>query len=112
MEDCIFCRIARGELGDKIYEDDFMFIIKDISPQAKIHYLLIPKEHYTSLSDLNDIRAFILGKCLLKLKDLEEELGIASGYRVVTNVGSDAGQTVKHLHLHILSGEVLSDRMA
>lgn len=110
--DCIFCKIINGEIpSDIVYEDDDMVIINDISPQADKHYLLIPKEHYANLSELNASRAAILSRCLLQVKELSESLGLGDGYRLVSNCGELAGQTVFHLHIHLLGGQKLSERM-
>lgn len=108
MDNCIFCKIIKGDIpSKKFYEDDDMIIIADVAPKAKYHYLLIPKEHYPLLDDLNDSRAEILSKCLMKIKELKSVLKIEKGYRLVVNQGEDAGQTVPHLHIHILGGETL-----
>ncbi len=103
---CIFCKIIKGELPTtKVYEDDDIIVFKDIAPKAPIHVLVVPKVHFASLADAKDNQEKLLGKLLLKTRDLAKELGIAeSGYKVVINNGSDAGQLVFHLHLHLLGG--------
>ncbi len=106
MEDCIFCKIIKGEIpSSKVYEDDDMIIIKDIDPKAKNHFLCIPKDHFKLLGEMNDKQAELVKKCLRKIPTLEKELGLEKGYRLVINQGDDAGQTVFHLHIHILSGQ-------
>ena len=109
MNDCIFCKIDKGEIpSKKFYEDENMFIIADIDPRAEKHYLMIPHAHYKLLSEMNDENAAILAKCLQKLPTLAPKLGLENGYRLVINQGDDAGQTVPHLHVHILGGQELS----
>ncbi len=102
MENCIFCKIAAGEIPSaKAYEDE------DIEPKAKIHLLCVPKEHFAYLSETDDRRAALLGRTLQKIGRLKDSLGLGGGYRVVINQGENAGQTVLHLHLHLLGGEAL-----
>ena len=112
MENCLFCKIIAGEIpSTKVYEDEEMIIIKDIAPQAKIHLLLIPKEHFANVTELNEKRAALLGRCLIKLSAMQKELGLESGFRLITNAGKDACQSVFHLHIHILGGEQLAEKM-
>ena len=89
-----------------------MLIIKDINPQAKIHYLLLPKEHYANIIEMTEEQAVKLGKCLKTLSQIANDLGLQGGFRLVSNKGTDARQTVGHLHIHILGGQLLSDKMA
>lgn len=111
--DCIFCKIIAGEIGsEKVYEDEDMLIIKDIAPQAKKHYLLLPKEHYADIVEMSGEQAVILGKCLKKLSTLITKLGLDGGFRLVSNKGGDGCQSVGHLHVHILGGEKLGENMA
>lgn len=113
MNDCIFCKIANGIIpSTKCYEDDNMVIIKDINPQAKKHYLLIPKDHYANIIEMTDEQSIILAKCLKKLSTLVDDLGLQDGFRLVSNKGENGCQSVGHLHIHILGGEKLSDKMA
>ncbi|MCM1441739.1 MAG: histidine triad nucleotide-binding protein [Roseburia sp.] len=108
MENCIFCKIIAGEIPSaKVYEDDEMLIFKDIAPIAAIHFLCVPKEHFAYLTELNEARAALLGRMLQKIALLKSTLGLADGYRLVINQGENAGQTVHHLHIHILGGELL-----
>ena len=108
MENCIFCKIAAGEIPSaKAYEDDEIVIFKDIEPKAKIHLLCVPKEHFAYLSETDDRRAALLGRTVQKIGRLKDSLGLGGGYRVVINQGENAGQTVLHLHLHLLGGEAL-----
>ncbi len=113
MDDCLFCKMVKGEIPcTKLYEDEDMIIIKDINPQPKIHYLMIPKEHYADITELNDERAIKLGKMLNKaVKVCNEKLDLKDGFRLVNNKGAFGCQSVKHLHVHILGGEQLQDNM-
>ncbi len=108
MENCIFCKILKGEIpSSKVYEDDEIVIFKDIHPLAKIHLLCVPKEHFAYLSELNEVREKVVGRALGKIASLAPQLGLQDGYRLVVNQGESAGQTVRHLHIHILGGEPL-----
>ncbi len=110
MENCIFCKIAAGEIpSPKLYEDDKIFIIKDIEPKAKLHYLCIPKTHFALLSEMDEEKAEIVKHCFQVIPTLEEKLGLQEGYRMIINQGANGGQTVPHLHIHLLGGEVLGD---
>lgn len=107
-KDCIFCKMIKGEIPtNKLYEDDKVIVIKDINPIAPIHLLMIVKEHYAYLSNQNINQAHILGECLNKIGKLQHQLGLDNGYRVIINQGDDGGQSVKHLHIHILGGKAL-----
>ena len=113
MNDCIFCKIIKGEIPSaKIYEDDDMLIIKDVNPQAEIHYLLLPKEHYANIVEMTDAQAVTLARCIKKLSTMVDSLGLADGFRLVSNKGVNGCQSVEHLHIHILGGQKLSDKMA
>lgn len=112
MSDCIFCKIANGEIpSTKLYEDEDMIIIKDLNPQAPVHLLLIPKEHYANIIEMSDAQAQTLAKCVKKLSALTDQLGLQNGFRLVSNKGEDGCQSVGHLHIHILGGGKLSDLM-
>ena len=105
---CIFCKIRDGEISSKkYYEDKVSFIIADINPKAKKHYLFIPKRHYALLADQSQQDSIVLGQMLAKIPNLAKELGIENGYRLIINQGSDGCQEVPHLHVHILGGEKL-----
>ena len=106
MENCLFCKIIKGEIpSSKVYEDDDMVIFKDIDPKAKNHFLCVPKSHFKLLAEMTDAQAEMLLKCFKKIPTLVKELGLSNGYRLVINQGDDAGQSVFHLHIHILSGQ-------
>lgn len=113
MENCIFCKIIKGEISSQtVYQDEDMVIIKDIAPQAKVHYLLLPKQHFANIIEMTDEQAVIMAKCIKKLSTMVDELGLGDGFRLVSNKGTDACQSVEHLHIHILGGEKLSENMA
>lgn len=109
-KNCVFCKIIAGEISSpRLYEDEKMIIIRDVEPKAKLHYLCIPKEHFAYLTEMDGARAETLKECFLKIAELKDKLGFENGYRVVINQGDDAGQTVHHLHIHLLGGEPLKD---
>ena len=109
MADCLFCRIATGEIpADKVKESDDWVAFRDISPQAPTHILIIPREHVPTLNDLEPGHAELMGRLLLAAKQIAAEEGIAEpGYRTVFNCNADAGQAVFHIHLHLLGGREL-----
>ncbi len=103
MQDCIFCKLASGEIPtNKVYEDDTIFCFHDAEPQAPVHVLIIPKKHVASLDDVTAEDEKMLGHIMLKVQDIAKELGLDNGYRLVNNCGEDGFQTVKHLHFHLL----------
>ncbi|MBS5885995.1 MAG: histidine triad nucleotide-binding protein [Clostridium sp.] len=102
--ECIFCKIAEGEIpSKKLYEDEKVIAFHDISPEAPIHFLVIPKKHIKSVNELNEENANIISHIFLVINKLVKELNIAeTGYRIVNNCGKDGGQTVDHMHFHVL----------
>ena len=110
MTDCLFCKIISGEIpSSKVYEDEFVYAFNDISPEAPVHVLIVPKEHIASANDINESNADVVAKIFLAAKKIAEENGIAEdGYRIVNNCGENGGQTVKHLHFHLLGGRSLT----
>jgi histidine triad (HIT) family protein len=103
MDDCIFCKLANGEIPTNMaYEDDLIACFHDAQPQAPVHVLIVPKNHIASLDDTGESDMALLGHMLLKVRPIAESLGLENGYRVVINNGEDGQQTVKHLHLHVL----------
>jgi histidine triad (HIT) family protein len=103
--DCLFCRMAGGELPvPKVHEDDLVFAIRDINPQAPTHVLVIPVAHVASAAELSEDDATLLGRVFAVAGDIARAEGLDGGWRLVTNVGPDAGQTVEHLHYHLLGG--------
>lgn len=108
MDNCIFCKIVRGEIpSSKVYEDDKILVFRDINPMAKIHLLCVPKEHFATIMELNEERTALVGYMLNKIAEKKDEFGLSDGFRLVVNQGENAGQTVPHLHIHILGGETL-----
>ena len=109
MSDCIFCKIINGEIpSKKIYEDDKVLAFYDISPEAPVHFLVIPKEHIESVNHINEVNSDIISHIFLVINKLAKELKIdETGYRIVNNCGVDGGQTVKHIHFHVLGAREL-----
>ena len=104
--DCLFCKFVSGEFSvNKVFENDDMIIIRDIAPQAKNHYLAIIKSHFKYLAEMTEKDAVMLKNIFKKIPELSDVLGLENGYRIVINQGDDAGQTVPHLHIHILCGQ-------
>ena len=111
---CLFCKIAAKQIPSTIvHEDDEVVVFKDIAPQVPVHLVLVPRAHCTGLAELTPELAPVVGRIALVAKDLAHRLGIAdSGYRLVSNCGPDAGQTIHHLHFHLLGGAPMGGRMA
>jgi histidine triad (HIT) family protein len=108
MNGCIFCKIIAGEIpSKKVYEDDMIYVFHDINPSAPVHLLCVPKIHMDSLNDVNQSNIEYVSHILGKIPELAESFGIIDGYRVITNIGEDGGQSVKHLHFHVLGGRKL-----
>ncbi len=110
MSDCLFCKIIAGEIpSDKVYEDENVFAFRDISPVAPLHVLIIPKKHISTINDLEINDAEIMGNLFLAAKTIAKQEGYdEAGYRTVMNCGEAAGQTVFHIHLHLLAGRELT----
>lgn len=109
-DDCIFCKIIKGEIpSTKVYEDDKMVVFRDLSPKAKVHLLAVPKDHFKLLAELTEERTALVGYMLNQIPKIAKDNGCDNGYRLVINQGEDAGQTVFHLHIHILGGEKLPE---
>ena len=108
--DCLFCKIVAGDIPSaKVYEDDKVYAFRDIEPQAPVHILIIPKEHIASANELTEENASIVGHIFAVAAKIAKDEGIAEGgYRIVNNCGEDGGQTVKHLHFHMLGGRSLA----
>ncbi|MBD5632162.1 MAG: histidine triad nucleotide-binding protein [Clostridia bacterium] len=106
--DCLFCKIIEGKIpSSKVYEDDKMLVFKDIEPKAKVHLLAIAKTHFKLLSEADEKGQELVKYMLFKIPEIAKQNGLANGYRLIINQGDDAGQTVFHLHIHILGGETL-----
>ena len=112
MENCIFCKIIAGEIpSNKVYEDDDMLVFRDINPQAKVHCLCVPKSHFATLAEMDEKQAEQVKRCFVKIPEIAKALGLENGYRLIVNQGKDAGQTVFHLHIHILGGENMGEKL-
>lgn len=113
MDDCIFCKIIRGEIpSTKVYEDDDVLAFNDIEPHAKFHVLVIPKEHIEDFNAVTPENAQIIGKIGVVIPKIAKQLGIEeNGYRVVVNCGDDAGMMVHHLHFHLIGGQKLEMKL-
>ncbi len=110
MDNCVFCKIRKGEIpSTTLYKDEDMMIIKDINPKAKVHFVAIPNVHVPHIDMMTDEGVAMLGKVIAKVSHIQEELGITEGYRLIINQGAHAGQTVDHVHVHVLGGEKLKD---
>ena len=111
--DCLFCAIINGDIpSTKVYEDEFVFAFKDINPNAPVHVLVVPKCHIDSIDCVNETNVDSITKVMLAIPKVAKLCNLENGYRVITNVGEDGGQTVKHIHFHILGGEKLPVKLA
>ena len=111
--DCLFCKIIAGDIPcTKVYEDADMLAFRDIAPQAPVHVLVIPKTHIPSMDGITAENGEIVAKIFAQIPKIARAAGVTNGYRVISNCGDDACQSVKHLHFHILGGAQLSERMA
>ena len=113
MENCIFCKIIAGDIpSTKVYEDEAILAFRDIAPQAPTHILVIPKVHIEDCNGISAENSAIVARIFEVIPKIAKEEGLEGGYRVVSNCGADAGQTVQHLHFHILGGKALNLQMA
>jgi histidine triad (HIT) family protein len=109
MSDCLFCKIAAGEIPSrKVYEDEDVFAFHDINPLAPVHFMIVPKAHVASLADCNASHAAVLSKILLLAPKLAKEQGLVDGFKTAINTGKGGGQLVFHLHVHVLGGGKLA----
>ncbi|MBQ4369841.1 MAG: histidine triad nucleotide-binding protein [Oscillospiraceae bacterium] len=109
MSDCLFCAIIKGDIPSTcIYEDEQVFVFKDIDPQAPVHFLAVPKEHIPGPADITVENSCYVAHIYEVIAKLAKELGLEKGFRVVANCGEDGGQTVGHLHFHVLAGRGLA----
>ena len=109
MTDCLFCRMVKGEIKpDVVFEDDEVLAFRDLNPQAPLHVLVIPKQHIATLNDLDAAHAALMGRMYLAAKQVAQQEGLAErGYRTVINCNAEAGQSVYHVHLHLLAGRAM-----
>lgn len=110
--DCLFCKIIKGEIpSTKVFENDYVYAFRDINPQMPVHIIVVPKEHMASADEVNGENSIYVAKIFEAVPEIAKAEGLANGYRVITNCGDDACQSVKHLHFHILGGGKMADRM-
>ncbi len=113
MSECLFCKIAAGIIpSTKVYEDELILAFRDIAPQAPTHILVIPKDHIADVNGVNEENGAVVSHIFTVIPQIAKAEGLTGGYRVVSNCGPDAGQTVPHLHFHILGGKTLATEMA
>ena len=111
--DCLFCKIIEGVIpSQKVYEDEFVFAFRDIQPQAPVHVLVVPKTHIPSADAITDENADAIAHVFAAIAKIAKQEGLANGYRVITNIGEDGCQSVKHIHFHVLGGKKLPESMA
>ncbi len=110
--DCLFCKIAAGEIPSTVvYEDEHIFCFRDINPQAPVHVLIIPRVHIPSMDGVNAENVSVIAHIFAKIPEIAASLELANGYRVISNCGADAAQTVKHLHFHLVGGTKMAEKM-
>ena len=110
--DCLFCKIIAGEIPSaKVFENEHVYAFRDINPQAPVHVLVVPKEHICCADAINGENSSLVAHVFEAIPQIAKETGLTNGYRVITNVGEDGRQSVKHLHFHVLGGKLLSEKM-
>ena len=108
--DCIFCKIVNGEIpSNKVYEDDTVLAFHDIAPQMPVHVIVIPKMHIASAAEVNEDNSAVIGHIFEVIPKIAKDLGLDNGFRIINNCGKDGGQTVGHIHFHILGGKTLGE---
>ena len=111
--DCIFCMIAEGKIpSSKVYEDDYILAFRDINPQAPVHILVIPKTHIASADEITEENSAVVARIFETIPKIAAAEGLKNGYRIISNVGDDACQSVGHLHFHVLGGRKMAESMA
>lgn len=113
MDDCVFCKIIKGEIpSEKVYEDDEIIAFKDINPAAPIHILVIPKKHIATLLDVKGEDCYLISKIFVAINKIAKQIGIEeSGFRIIANCGKDSGQEVMHIHFHLLAGKTMGPKI-
>jgi len=112
MNDCLFCKIAAGEIPSAcVYQDEYVYAFRDIAPQAPVHILVIPRQHIASVGEITAENSVLAAKCMEAVAKIAESEGLDGGFRVISNCGKDAGQTVNHLHFHILAGKDMGEKL-
>lgn len=111
--DCLFCKIIAGEIpSSKVYEDDNIYAFNDINPQAPVHILIVPKEHIESANEINNCNSECIKHIFEAIPKIAANAGLLNGYRIITNIGDNGCQSVKHIHFHLVGGKKLSEQMA
>ena len=112
MDNCLFCKIIAGDIpSTKVYEDDAVFAFRDINPQAPVHILVVPKQHICCADAVDGSNSACVARCFEAIAKIAKAEGLENGYRVINNCGADGGQTVMHLHFHLLGGVKLGEKM-
>ena len=113
MDDCVFCKIIKGEIpSEKVYEDEDVIAFKDINPVTPIHILVIPKKHIATLLDVTEEDSHLISKIFVAINKIAKQIGIEeNGFRIVANCGKDSGQEVMHIHFHLLAGKKLGTKI-
>lgn len=112
MDNCLFCKIIAGEIpSTKVYEDEYVYAFRDINPQAPVHILVVPKKHIACADEVNESNSAFVARCYEAIAKIAKAEGLTNGYRVINNCGEDGGQTVMHLHFHLLGGVKLGEKM-
>ncbi len=112
MDNCLFCKIIAGEIPSaKVYEDESVYAFRDINPQAPVHILVVPKEHIASAAEIDADNSAVVARVFESIAKIAKAEGLTNGYRVINNCGEDGGQTVMHLHFHLIGGEKLSEKI-
>lgn len=110
--DCLFCKIIEGKIpSTKVFENQYVYAFRDINPQMPVHIVVVPKEHMASVDEVDEKNSLYIAKIFEAVPQIAKVEGLANGYRVITNCGDDACQSVKHLHFHILGGGKMTDKM-
>lgn len=108
MTDCLFCRIIEGEIpSEQVYSDDLVVVFKDAYPKAEVHWLIVPREHFSSLNELEERHDALIAHCMRLLPELARQAGLEDGFRTIINTGKGGGQEIFHLHIHMLGGKSL-----
>ncbi len=111
--DCIFCKIASGEIpSKKVYEDENILAFHDINPQTPVHILIIPKKHISSADEITAENSYLVAKIFEAIPEIAKSASLSNGYRIITNIGEDGAQTVKHIHFHLMGGVKMPEKMA
>ena len=112
MDNCIFCKIVDGSIpSKKVYEDELIVAFYDLEPQAPVHVLVVPKQHISCADEIDESNSSVVAHIFTKIPQIAKTLGLENGYRIINNCGEDAGQTVKHLHFHMLGGKSMGEKI-